>query len=128
MSDLLVAVEGDKRFKKNRRLGCSAEYSLVLSSKIRSHDKLFSVVALKNGGAPGRLGVTVSKRTARQAVNRNRIKRVVRESFRKKQKDLLGLDLVAVARAAASGSENLALFDSLACHWQSVIQKARCAD
>lgn len=128
MSNLLSAVEGGNRFKKDRRLDCSAEFSSVLSSKFRSYDELFRVVALKNGGGPGRLGVTVSRRTAKQAVNRNRIKRIVRESFRKKQEDLLGLDLVAVAKAASSNSENAVLFNSLARHWQDVIRKTECAD
>ncbi|MBL10854.1 MAG: ribonuclease P protein component [Acidiferrobacteraceae bacterium] len=128
MSNLLSATEGGGRLRKNRRLSCPAQFSSVLPSKFRSYDDLFSVVALKNGGEPSRLGISVSKRIAKRAVNRNRIKRVVRESFRKKQEDLLGLDLVAVAKSGASNSENTTMFDSLARHWQDVMRKTECAD
>jgi len=57
--------------------------------------------------APGRsgprLGITVSRRVG-AAVERNRIKRVVREWFRRERGGLApGVDLVVIARSAAAG-------------------------
>ncbi len=49
-----------------------------------------------------RLGVTVSRRVSRRAVDRNRIKRRLREIFRRERGVLPdGVDVVLVARPAA---------------------------
>ena len=56
-------------------------------------------------GAPARLGLTVSRRVGR-AVERNRVKRGVREWFRRNRSALpLDRDLVVIARPAAADLE-----------------------
>lgn len=66
-----------------------------------------------------RLGLAVSKRAARRAVDRSRIKRVVRESFRTAG-DLPGCDVVVIARPAAAGATNAELFASLTRHFARI--------
>ena len=53
-------------------------------------------MARHTGGEAGvaRLGMLVSKREARSAVVRNRIKRRIREAFRLEQAHLAGLDIL----------------------------------
>jgi len=43
---------------------------------------------------------------------------VIRESFRRHQAELRGLDLVVLNKPGAAQAGNKALFDSLARHWQ----------
>ena len=64
-----------------------------------------------------RLGLAVAKKRVRRAVARNRIKRLVRESFRHHGEVLRGLDVVVLCRfnGVAPGEE---LRRSLARHWQ----------
>lgn len=65
-----------------------------------------------------RLGLAIGKKHCRRAVDRNRLKRIVRESFRQ-HKDRLGeLDIVVINNPAAAQASNAALFDSLARHWR----------
>lgn len=45
-----------------------------------------------------RLGIVVAKRNVKLAVARNRIKRLVRETFRQQQQRLNGLDIVVVIK------------------------------
>ncbi len=59
------------------------------------------------------------------AVQRNRLKRVVRESFRHRRHELPALDIVINARAAAGKADNAALRASLAAHWDRILR--RCA-
>ena len=74
-----------------------------------------------------RLGLAISKKHCRQATDRNRIKRIVRESFRQHQAELAGLDIVVINQPAAKGAANRQLFDSLSTHWQRC-QKAGGSD
>lgn len=97
-----------------------ADFRTVLRRNPISRDNCFTVFAISNGLRHARLGVTVSKRVAGRAVARNRIKRLVRESFRQTQWDIAGLDLVVVARPHAAATENPDLRLSLAWHWKNV--------
>ena len=62
-----------------------------------------------NGGVLARLGIVVSKRVARRAVDRTYVKRLIRETFRREQKKLAGFDVLVrprslLARADASAA------------------------
>jgi len=122
---LLPSEEG-ATFPRSRRLLKPDEYRRVFSDGRRSADSLFLVLARPNGMNDARLGLAVSKKASRRAVDRNRIKRLIRESFRQHQPSLSGLDLVVVSRSGATGSENSACFESLRQHWRRVAEK--CAD
>ncbi len=62
--------------------------------------------------------MAVSKKYARRAVDRNRIKRVIRESFRSNKEDLGGIDCVVLNRKGTDNIENSILFASLSRHWK----------
>jgi ribonuclease P protein component len=66
-----------------------------------------------------RLGVTVSKKVSARAHDRNRIKRQIRESFRKHRETLNGYDVVVVAMNAACQADNAEIRDSLEKLWLS---------
>jgi ribonuclease P protein component len=57
-------------------------------------------------------------------VGRNRIKRVIRESFRQRQQQLAGLDLVVINQPAAASASNVEINDSLARHWERCARAA----
>lgn len=61
-----------------------------------------------------RLGLAVSKKQARRAVDRNRLKRVIREQFRRRRTALPPLSLVVMIRSSAAKASNLELSDALA--------------
>lgn len=62
--------------------------------------------------------MAVSKKRCRRAVDRNRIRRIIRESFRHAQPELGGLDVIVMNQPAAAAAGNRELFDSLAKHWR----------
>ena len=57
-------------------------------------------------GSPMKVGVSVSKRIFKNAVDRNRIKRLAREYFRCLPADNPTLDVVLLARRGLDGLEN----------------------
>lgn len=80
---------------------------------------MFTVLYKRNAGAQARLGLAISRKHCRGAVARNRLKRIIRESFRLHREALTGLDLVVINHAPAARASNKALFDSLTGHWQT---------
>ena len=75
---------------------------------LRRHTQHFVLVVLESDRAdsPVRLGVTVSSRVG-GAVQRNRVKRRVRELFRRRRGSLEpGQDLVVIAKEGAPGLTN----------------------
>ena len=100
-----------------RRLTKANDYRALLRQRPASDD-CFRLVVRPNPFGYARLGLTVSRRTAARAVDRNRIKRLVRESFRAAQKRIAGNDVLVVARRQAVSTSNKALRYSLEQHWR----------
>ena len=84
----------------------------------RSRDKLFTVLARPNDKDIARLGLAISKKHCRRATARNRIKRIIRESFRAQQSLLNGVDIVVISQAGATTASNDAIRESLERHWR----------
>ena len=106
------------RFQKENRLLDAAAFGRVFKKASRSRDKWFTVLCRENHGGQARLGLAISKKNCRQATARNRIKRIVRESFRQHQEQLAGIDVVVMNQPAAATGSNRQLFDSLTGHWR----------
>jgi ribonuclease P protein component len=83
------------------------------------------VIARPNGLGLARLGLAVGVKSAGNAVNRNRIKRVVREAFRRAKQELPPVDIVVNARAAAGKATNAQITASVVTLWARIAE--RCA-
>jgi ribonuclease P protein component len=70
-----------------------------------------------------RLGFAIAKKQLKHAVDRNRIKRLLRESFRQRQKDLPNRDVVVMVRNKILGLSNREIFARLDKHWQHMIKR-----
>ena len=65
--------------------------------------------------------MAVGIRAAGNSVRRNRIRRLIRESFRMHRQELPAVDILVTARAAAAAAAtNGAVFESLARHWLAI--------
>jgi len=112
---------------RGRRLTSRGEFDRVHRQGSRSSDEFFVVIARPNGLEHPRLGMAVGVRAAGNAVCRNRIKRLIRESFRNNQSGLPSLDLVVNARPAAGKASSRQISESLSFHWRKVRERcARC--
>lgn len=100
-------------------------YTAVLRGGRKTNDALFSVYTFPNQLPQARLGITVSRKVSPRAVQRNRIKRQVRESFRQHRLTFCGVDLVVIARPPAAGTDNKTLRAALQQHWERIQQQCR---
>jgi ribonuclease P protein component len=82
-----------KKFPFDCRLHHTYEYDLVFKSS-RLATKWFTLYYLRNNKNFPRVGLIVSKRLIHNSVNRNKIKRIARESFRNLASDLSLMDFV----------------------------------
>ena len=90
---------GKLTFPKSHRLSGKLAFAAVFEAKIRDTRGPLLIYAKPNDLGHSRLGLSVS-RTVGGAPKRNRIKRLLRESFRLMQHDLpRGYDIVIVVRA-----------------------------
>jgi len=112
------------RFGRENRLPDAAAFGRVFARATRSRDRLFTVLCRRNEEGPARLGLAISKKHCRRAIARNRIKRAIRESFRRNQLLLSALDIVVINQPAAATANNQELFASLETHWRRC-QKAK---
>jgi ribonuclease P protein component len=92
---------------RQERLRKRAEFTAVQGRGKKLHTERFLVFILprREPLAPSRIGVTVSRKVG-GAVVRNRVKRLLREAFRRR-KTLFpkGLDIVFIAKQTAQKSE-----------------------
>lgn len=91
-----------ERFPKSARLRRRAEFLRVQETGRKLHTDSFLVFVLpRDDSGPSRMGVTASRKIG-SAVQRNRVKRLVREAFRRHTLLFpMGLDLVFIAKKSA---------------------------
>jgi len=82
------------------------------------------VLFCDNAAGVSRLGFAIARQKIRLAVGRNRIRRIVRESYRRNRASLPSVDLVVLARDAAGTAKKPDILASIERHWSNVV-KAR---
>lgn len=114
-------------FTRQQRLLLPREYKAVFDGNTlkASHASLLLLVRITDAAAPARLGLVIAKKHVRLAVQRNRIKRQLRESFRHHQHELSGLDIVALARAGLGKLDNAQLRATIDTQWQRLLKQKR---
>lgn len=119
----------DRHFGKQQRLLLPREYKAVFDGALykASHRSLL-LLAIPRAQGPARLGLVVAKKNAKLAVQRNRLKRLMRESFRHHQRELAGLDIVALVKPGLWQQDNDTIRALLDEQWRRLLkqqQKAR---
>src|SRR5262245_48061716 len=91
------------RFPRTARVRAKSDFDRIFQHGRRV---ALPVLALhwQSGETPARLGLAVSRKVDLNAVGRNRIKRVMRDTFRKLRHELAAGDYVVVARPPAARS------------------------
>jgi ribonuclease P protein component len=108
------------RFGANLRLRSKLQFDAVYAGGRRIDDRYFALRVKPNGLAHPRVGLAVAVKTAGNGVKRNRLRRLVRESFRLAQFQLPGVDVVVAAKYPAAEAPAASLRDSLATLWKRV--------
>lgn len=103
-----------------RRVRRAAEFKRLYAQGQRLSAAGFTAVVLANARGAPRLGLSIAARVLRRAVERNRMRRLIRESFRLHQHALPALDIVIGLRATPGGADNAQLRRSLEKLWRKI--------
>ena len=99
-----------RAFSRDARLLRPADFSRVFAGAVRSGDRYFTVLGRRADRPEGgsRLGLAIAKKQLRRAVDRNRVKRLIREYFRTRvlPETAPAMDFVVLARRAVLHAGN----------------------
>ncbi len=114
-------------FPKTSRLLNAADYKAVFSkARFKVSRRHFLVLAMHNDRPNSRLGLVLAKKNISLAVQRNRVKRQLRNTFRLNAVPLNELDLVVLARKDADKLNNKQLKDTIESLWRDLDSKRKC--
>ncbi len=112
-------------FSRELRLLTPEHFNFVFQQPQRAGSPHVTILARNNQQNLPRLGQAVPKKQIRLAVDRNRFKRLVRESFRLHQHDLPAKDFVVIAKKSANELSNQELNLLLDKLWQRLSKPPR---
>lgn len=109
-------------FQPECRLLKAAEFKAVFDHAMyKVHQPGFMLLAIQRSAdesPQSRIGIVVAKRKIKRAHERNRFKRLTRESFRLHQQQLPALDIVIMAKQGADCIENPNMHQELQTAWR----------
>lgn len=114
------------RYPRQLRLLTGGDFKQVFSqASIKVSDKHLLILACPNELDHSRIGFVISKKNIRLAVNRNRVRRIIRESFRLNQHDLPNVDIVILARKGLGDIENPDVHTLIKRSWSRLVKKTK---
>lgn len=108
------------KFPREKRLLKKSEFDLVFNKGKKIVSKDFIFFYIENNLTYARLGLAISKKRMSKAHDRQRVKRLIRETFRCCK--LIHLDVVVIARQAVDKELNVSLNTQLRQVWDSFLK------
>ncbi|GEK73479.1 MULTISPECIES: ribonuclease P protein component [Halomonas] len=112
-------------FPRQLRLLTAGDYRRVFdTAAFKVHGKGLMALASPNDLGHPRLGLIFSKKNVRRAVDRNRLKRIARDSIRLRQHRLPPVDIVLLARRGVQDLDNATVHRQLHGMWKRLEREA----
>jgi len=112
-------------FPRELRLLTPAHFTFVFQQPQRAGMPQITILGRQNSLGHPRIGLTVAKKHVKRAHERNRIKRLTRESFRLRQHELPAMDFVIVAKKGIAELDNQSFTEVLEKLWRRHCRLAR---
>lgn len=101
-----------------------SHFTFVFQQPLRAGTPQITILGRLNSLGHPRIGLTVAKKHVKRAHERNRIKRLTRESFRLRQHSLPAMDFVVVGKKGIAELDNQALMAILDKLWRRHCRQA----
>lgn len=120
----MLATQVSYQFTRELRLLTPKHFNAVFNQQPqRFSSQHFTFLVTNNQEQHPRLGFAVAKKRVKLAVQRNRIKRLTRNSFRLQQHHLPAIDMVVMVRNGVDTLENSEIERQLSKIWRKIIQR-----
>ena len=106
-------------FTNRERLHTASQFQRVFKQANKSTSESFIMLFRKNNVGFPRIGIVVAKRKVKQAVDRNLIKRIIKESFRLSKAKLPPYDFIVILKKPVANIQRDSLRKELNIFWQS---------
>lgn len=110
-------------FNRESRLLTPGHFKNVFDNASRFSSQHFTILITQNKSGDNRLGLAIAKKRVKLAVQRNRVKRLVRESFRLNQQKLPSIDMVVMVKSGIDKLENDAINQQIENIWRKINQR-----
>lgn len=107
-------------FGRAMRMDNPKDFSRVFRQAKRTGGQGLTILSLENTLDHPRLGMAIAKKHIKLATRRNRLKRLIRESFRQHQFLLCNMDIVVLSRADVVYKDTAQITRALERHWLAV--------
>ena len=108
----------DFSYTHRDRLQSASQYTRVFDQAKKSSSEFFTILSRENTEAQPRLGIVVAKRRAKRSVDRNMIKRIIRESFRLNKAILPANDFIVILKRPISSIKRPDLRQQMETLWK----------
>jgi ribonuclease P protein component len=109
-------------FQRPKRLLVKEDFNYVFNRAKRIGTPALTVLYRSNVPNHARLGFVIAKKSLKKAVDRNRYKRIIRESFRLNQANLPAVDIVILAKRDAKQFDKQQVRQQIDQVWQKLIK------
>jgi ribonuclease P protein component len=106
------------------RITDAKDYAHVFKKGFHTQSRFWKIIASDSGRSFSRLGLAISKKQYKKAVDRNLFKRLARETFRNNQYDIESIDFVIMVKKSAC-TDNIEITKDLLSLMKNVKSKAQ---
>ena len=114
---------GENNFSRELSLLTPTHFEYVFSNAIPSVSPQLTLLARFNTSNNPRIGITLAKKRVKHAHDRNRLKRIIRESFRLQRHSFPNIDIVVVGKSGLDKLSNQELFFLLSKLWKKLVSR-----
>ena len=110
----------NRSLAQSARITKARDYAHIFQQGTHSQGKFWKLIAIPSGQENSRLGLAISKKICKRAVDRNFFKRIAKETFRQHQDDFDLLDFVVMIKKLPNTNNQELISDLL-----SLLQNAK---
>ena len=109
------------KFSRAMRMNNPRDFSRVFRQAKRTSGGGLTILTVENSVGFPRLGLAIAKKHLKLASQRNRLKRIIRESFRQHQSAFANIDIVVLSRPDVGQRQTSQIRATLERHWDTVV-------
>lgn len=108
------------KFDRAMKMTKPSEFNRVFRQAKHTSGGGLTVLTADNAVGHPRLGLAIAKKHIKLASGRNRLKRIIRESFRQRQALFEDIDIVVLSRSEVAKLSSEQIWTALDKHWNTV--------